>query len=141
MTEHTSQKKSVLIVGAGIVGACFAYECSLAGLQTTVVSEHHAHSGAMATTNTWGWINASRGNGKGYFDFRHKSMHLWKSYCAKFADIKISGLGGYVWDQSETALRAYADQHKSWGYPTEYIEGNALLERLPFLKVIPTFTL
>ena len=138
MTEHTLQEKSVLIVGAGIVGACFAYECSLAGLRTTVVSEHPVGSGAMATTNTWGWINASRGNGKGYFDFRHRSMHIWKSYCAKFADIQISGIGGYVWDQPTTALRAYAQQHKSWGYPTEYIEGNALSARLPFLKDIPT---
>jgi glycine/D-amino acid oxidase-like deaminating enzyme len=137
MTEQSSQEKSVLIVGAGIVGACFAYECALAGLQTTVLSQHCANSGAIATSHTWGWINASRGNGRNYFDFRHKSMDLWKSYCARLPDITVSGRGSYVWDQTDAALKVYADQHARWGYPTEYIAGNALSERLPFLKEVP----
>tara|TARA_B100000780_G_scaffold222817_1_gene161908 strand:- start:163 stop:1245 length:1083 start_codon:yes stop_codon:yes gene_type:complete len=137
MTNHSSQGKSVIIVGGGIVGACFAYECSLAGLRTTLVSQHRADSGAIATSHTWGWINASRGNGKDYFDFRHKSMHLWNRYCATLSDIKILGRGAYVWDQTDAALKAYANQHASWGYPTEYIDGKALSTRLPFLKDIP----
>ena len=49
----------MIIVGAGIVGASFAYHAYKNGVdKINVLSSHLPGDRNQATSNTWGWVNA-----------------------------------------------------------------------------------
>ncbi|MEM8981324.1 MAG: FAD-dependent oxidoreductase, partial [Pseudomonadota bacterium] len=48
-------QKTIIIVGAGVIGACVAYHLARAGARVTVVDA----DSAGATAASFGWINAS----------------------------------------------------------------------------------
>ena len=55
----------MIIVGAGIVGASFAYHAYRSGVdKITILSSHLPGDKNQATSNTWGWVNGYASNDK-----------------------------------------------------------------------------
>ena len=68
----------MIIVGAGIVGASFAYHAYQNGVhKITVLSSHLPGDKNQATSNTWGWVNGYASNDKSYATFRLANLNYW----------------------------------------------------------------
>src|SRR5215207_7989870 len=104
---------TVIVVGAGIVGASIAWHLAVAGAQVIVVDA--ADAGGTATARSFAWVNASWGNPEPYFRFRVRSMAEWRRLAATVPDIPITWAGGLCWDLPPEQLIAYARQHGAWG--------------------------
>jgi glycine/D-amino acid oxidase-like deaminating enzyme len=105
---------TVIVVGAGIVGASIAWHLVAAGAEVTVVDA--AEAGGVATARSFAWINASWGNPEYYFRLRVRSMAEWRRLAATVPGIPIAWVGGLCWDLPPDGLLAYAQEHSSWGY-------------------------
>lgn len=106
--------KSVLVVGAGIIGASTAWHLAEAGCAVTIIEA--GSGGGLATPASFAWINASWGNPEWYFHFRRRSMAGWRRLEAALPGVRVDWCGGLLWDLPPAALRAYADEHRRWGY-------------------------
>src|SRR5258708_15641506 len=105
---------SVLIVGAGIVGASVAWHLARAGARVTVVDA--GELGGVATRKSWGWINASWGNPEAYFRLRVQAMEEWRRLERELPEIRVAWVGGLLWELPPAALEAFAVEHRACGY-------------------------
>src|SRR3954451_17944374 len=109
-----AESPTVIVVGAGIVGASIAWHLVAAGAKVTVVDA--AGAGGVATGRSFAWINASWGNPEYYFRLRVRSMADWRRLAATVPGIPIAWVGGLCWDLPPDQLLAYAQEYSSWGY-------------------------
>jgi len=106
--------KSIIIVGAGIIGAMAALECSHAGLDVTVVGDAalpRASDGSLV------WLNASTVSDPAYAKLRGQSLVLWHQIKAKNADCPVEFPGtllasgdGFGADKATAVDAALADE-------------------------------
>ena len=130
------EKRRVVVVGAGIIGAAFAWHLARAGADVQVV-DGGSKPGGLATANSWAWINASWGNAKPYFDLRHRSMALWRELANAVPDLKVNWCGGLLWDLPESELVAFAQQQSEWGYAAKLVNRAEALQIEPQLSAPP----
>ncbi len=109
-----TDRRQVLVVGAGIVGASIAWHLVRAGVRVTIVEA--GEPGGLATRNSWAWINASWGNPEPYFRLRVRAMAEWRRLEAELLGIRVDWTGGLIWDLPPDELEAFAVEHASWGY-------------------------
>ena len=101
---------TVLVVGAGILGASIALHLAEAGAGVTVID-----GGAPgATPASFAWINASWGNPHPYFRLRMAAIAEWHRLAARLPGLPLRWCGGICWDVDD--LDAFARQHTAWGY-------------------------
>jgi len=112
--------KRIVIVGGGIIGASIAYHLALRGAEVTVLDEDEL--GGVATSASWGWINASTGNPEPYARLRMHSMRLWHRLDRAVPGLDLRWTGGLMWDLAEAELAAYEEEHTSWGYPVRIVD-------------------
>ena len=130
---------TVIVVGAGIVGASIAWHLVAAGAEVTMVDA--AEAGGVATARSFAWINASWGNPEYYFRLRVRSMAEWRRLAATVPGIPIAWVGGLCWDLPPDGLLAYAQEHSSWGYGVRQV-GTAEAARIePNLVTPPALAL
>ncbi len=129
-------KRRVVVVGAGIVGAAFAYHLAKAGVDVQVV-DGGSRAGGLATANSWAWINASWGNAKPYFDLRRRSMSLWRELAGAVPGLWVNWCGGLLWDLPEQELAAFAKQQSEWGYVARLVNREEALRIEPQLNAPP----
>ncbi|NMD08343.1 MAG: FAD-binding oxidoreductase, partial [Phyllobacteriaceae bacterium] len=128
--------KRVLIVGAGIIGASFAFHLAEAGADVRVL-DANGTAGGVATPNSWAWINASWGNAPDYFRLRRDAMAKWRDLDKRVPGLNINWCGGLLWDLPEAELRSYAAERMAQGSPIRLI-GKAEAAKLePLLKHVP----
>jgi len=60
-----SLHKAVLIVGGGVIGSSIAWYLAKAGTQVTLIEQHAP--AAKASSNSYGWINATAAESSSYF--------------------------------------------------------------------------
>lgn len=130
--------KKVTVIGAGIIGASIAWHLAKAGAEVTLVCEKR---GGVATPCSFAWINASWGNSRSYFGFRTRAMEEWKHLAAAVPAIPYSECGGICWDLPPEQLKAYAEEHESWGYGIRPITGAEISRLEPNLAGAPDFAL
>jgi glycine/D-amino acid oxidase-like deaminating enzyme len=130
------KEKHVIIVGAGIIGASFAYQLARSGAQVTVL-DASAVAGGLATPNSWAWINASWGNPEPYFRLRHQSMKLWRDLAASVPGLNVQWSGGLLWDLPRAELDAYVKQQSAWGYGVRLVDGTEVRQLEPGLVHAP----
>ncbi|MEL7543850.1 MAG: FAD-dependent oxidoreductase [Pseudomonadota bacterium] len=136
----TSRPCRVIVVGAGIIGATTAWQLARAGHTVTVIDK--GEPGGEATPCSFGWINATYGFPKPYFDLRVASMEAWSRLTDALPDLPVQRSGGlYLHLDDATGapvdLAAFAASHRSWGYEIEEIGGNALRTRAPHMRTLP----
>ena len=106
----------MIIVGAGIVGASFAYHAYQNGVdKITVLSSHLPGDKNQATSNTWGWVNGYASNDKSYANFRLANMNYWPKLINYISNLNYTSKGAFIWDQEEKELQKTIKQHQSWG--------------------------
>jgi glycine/D-amino acid oxidase-like deaminating enzyme len=128
--------KHVIIAGAGVIGASFAYHLAKAGARVTVV-DSLGTTGGVATPKSWAWINASWGNPEPYFRLRHHSMALWRDLPLVIPGLQVQWNGGLLWDLPRADLEAYVTQQSSWGYGVRLVNGTEVTKLEPGLKQVP----
>ena len=128
--------KRVIIVGAGIIGASFAWHLARAGARVTVL-DALAQAGGVATPKSWAWINASWGNPEPYFRLRHRSMGLWRGMSADIAGLHVQWNGGLLWDLPQAELEAYVKLQSAWGYGVRLIDSVEARTLEPALAQVP----
>jgi glycine/D-amino acid oxidase-like deaminating enzyme len=129
-------RKHVIIVGAGIIGASFAYQLATAGARVTVL-DSLSDIGGVATPKSWAWINGSWGNPEPYFRLRHCSMGLWRDLQSAIPGLAVQWCGGLLWDLVPAELEAYVKQQSAWGYGVRIVDGADVRGLEPTLKQVP----
>ncbi|MBA8877657.1 FAD-dependent oxidoreductase [Phyllobacterium myrsinacearum] len=132
------KQKSVIVVGAGIIGASVAWHLARQGAAVTVVAEKND---GVATPASFAWINASWGNPEFYFRFRRYAMEGWKRLANELPGIGVNWCGSIGWDLSESEFDAYATQYGGWGYGIRRIKRDEIELREPHLAHYPEFAL
>ena len=81
----------MIIVGAGIVGASFAYHAYQNGVdKITVLSSYLPGDRNQATSNTWGWVNGYASNDKSYATFRLANLNYWPKLINNISNLLYS---------------------------------------------------
>jgi glycine/D-amino acid oxidase-like deaminating enzyme len=127
--------KTVLVVGAGIVGASVAWHLVNAGCEVTVVDA--GDGGGLATRHSFAWINASWGNPEFYFHFRRRSMAGWRRLEGAVPDVAVDWCGGLTWDIPAGDFYTFEAEHTRWGYGMRRIDSAGALSIEPGLKTLP----
>ena len=129
----------MIIVGAGIVGASFAYHAHQKGVnQITVLSSDLPGDKNQATTNTWGWVNGYASNDKSYASFRQANLNYWPKLINEISNLEHSSKGAFILDLDEKELHQTIKQHQSWGQSVKISTQSELQGHLPNLINIPT---
>ncbi len=129
----------MIIVGAGIVGASFAYHAYQNGVdKITVLSSHLPGDKNQATSNTWGWVNGYASNDKNYATFRLANLKYWPKLINYISNLNYTSKGAFIWDQGEKELQKTIKQHQSWGQPVKISTKFELNKHLSNLKNIPS---
>ena len=129
----------MIIVGAGIVGASFAYHAHQKGVnQITVLSSDLPGDKNQATTNTWGWVNGYANNDQSYASFRQANLNYWPKLINELPNLEYSSKGAFIWDLDEKDLHQTIKQHQSRGQSVKISTKSELQVHLPNLINSPT---
>ena len=122
----------MIIVGAGIIGASFAYHANKIGVkEITVLSSELPGDKNQATSNTWGWINGYARNDKSYADFRLANLNYWPKIINEILNLKSLSKGAFFWDLDNGELYQTVIQHQNWGQSVRISTTSELEEELP----------
>lgn len=122
--------KHVAVIGAGIIGAASAYSLARAGHRVTVIDR--GLPGGVASSASFGWVNASFFLNEAHFHLRHAAM---AAHRALEADLPgFHDWSGCLWfeAQGEEAMR-FAAQLQALGYRVEDLQTPDLRARFPRL--------
>jgi glycine/D-amino acid oxidase-like deaminating enzyme len=131
-------RHQAIVVGSGIIGASFAYHLAKSGAEVKVL-EAGPTLGGLATSQSWAWINASWGNAKPYFELRVHSMREWIRCDRDVPGLTMQRCGSLLWDLPPEKLRAFVEEHASWGYDIHLVDRAEILRREPALHRTPDF--
>ena len=124
--------QSVIIVGAGIIGAATALQLARAGARVTVV----AAGGGDATAAAFGWINASFYLDDDHHRLRVLGMAAWHRLLAD-VPVSVDWSGCLCWDMAGDDLGRTYDQLKGHGYPVRRLTREAVAAMEPGLAALP----
>lgn len=127
--------KTVLVVGAGIVGASVAWHLVKAGCAVTIVDA--GQGGGLATAHSFAWINATWGNPEFYFHFRRRSMAGWRRLERDVPGVTVNWCGGLTWDIPAEDFDTFEADHTRWGYGMRRVGGAEALRIEPGLRTPP----
>src|SRR5690606_5093698 len=131
-----SRPLSVVIIGAGVVGATIAYRLSgRPELQVTVLDR--AATGSDAAAHSFAWTNAFSKRPRAYHDLNRRSMDLWHRFVQELGvPGALSPNGNLVLESTPEradALRAQVAELQSWGYACRLVEPDELSAMEPGL--------
>lgn len=93
-------QKTVIIVGAGVIGAAVAYRVSQSGARVIVLDAEQAG----ATPASFGWINASYFLNEDHFRLRAEAMAAWHEL-QQTLELPISWCGSLCWEEGRFEMR------------------------------------
>jgi glycine/D-amino acid oxidase-like deaminating enzyme len=129
--------KKIVIIGAGIIGASFAYYLARQGADVTLLDSQQSFGG-VATPNSWAWINASWGNSEKYVQLRLRSIKEWHALASVSPELGVNWCGSLSWDLPEADLKAYASQRSSQDYALELVGPDQISKMEPALAQPPS---
>ena len=128
-TSHPPPR-TALVVGAGILGASFAYQLSKAGLEVTILDAVAPHAGASG--GSWAWINAAAADRPDYRALRNASIDAYHDLDQALGGaLPIDWTGSLLWDPFLTA----ALTPNMPGYTK--LSGTEIKARFPQIKTPP----
>lgn len=136
MPEHRA-KFEIVVVGAGVVGACLALRLAKAGARVALVDR--AGPGQGTTGASFAYANASRKMVRPYFDLNLAGVRAHRTLRDELGDAPwlIEG-GRLAWASDPTgggALAAEAAQAAAWGYAAEWLDRSQVAELEPGLRL------
>ena len=128
--------ETVIVVGAGIIGASVAWHLARGGAAVLVVDP--GQGGGVATPRSWAWINASWGHADPYVRLRMRAMEEWHRMDGVVPGLEVNWCGGLVWDlESEDELRAFVAERQGQGYDIRLVDRDEAAEIEPALADPP----
>ncbi len=134
--SYNSQTKSVVIVGAGIIGATLGYHLSRRnGIAVTLLERDVPGRGASG--HSFAWANGFGKDPRAYHTLNRRALDMWYRLAhALDADVGIRYGGEMRWEnapQRATQLRQRVRQIQTWGYPCRLITRAEMLALEPHL--------
>lgn len=128
---------SVIIVGAGVLGASIAYHVAATGRAVTIIERGTVASGV--TSASFGWVGLAKSTATAYQDpLRARAAEHFARLRRDLAHgITVPGDGAISWESSPAETRAFVDEHRSIGHDIELVTRAVALEREPTLRDAP----
>jgi glycine/D-amino acid oxidase-like deaminating enzyme len=123
---------TMIVIGAGVMGASVAYRLARAGADVTVLEA--ARVGGGTSGISFAWTNAHRKPPKPYHDLNVGGMKAHAALRDEFgATPWWHGGGSLEWEPeaNRAAQRENVEQLRSWGYAAEWIDRNQVFDLEP----------
>jgi glycine/D-amino acid oxidase-like deaminating enzyme len=124
--------QTVIVVGAGIIGAATAFQFSRAGHDVRIVNAGRVD----ATSAAFGWINASFFLNNDHHQLRAAGIAAWHRVLVDLP-VPVDWQGCLCWDMDAPQMAATFAQLQALDYPVEMLTRSQVLAREPALKGIP----
>ena len=135
MTSAKTTK--IIIVGAGVIGACLAYHLSRRTQNAITVLERDT-PGAGASGHSFAWVNAFGKDPRDYHTLNRRSLDMWYRLAHELnTDIGIHYGGEMRWEDNPDCavqLEQRIRQLQTWGYPCRLISRDEMLALEPGLN-------
>mgnify|MGYP003321062375 FL=1 len=130
------QKPKIVVVGSGIIGASIALSCLNLGADVLVLEQDKL--GGAASSNSFGWINASFAESPAYFDLRNAAVDTFRNLKTEL-NLKdsVSWQGTLWWEESGQELKTQFNDLLDRGYPAKLLNSNEIKNLEPNLKDVP----
>ncbi|MEP5729151.1 MAG: FAD-dependent oxidoreductase [Sulfitobacter sp.] len=134
MEEGVMQDKgrSVIVIGAGIIGATAAFQLQSAGAQVTIVDSE----AKTATDASFGWINASFHQDEAHFRLRAEGIAAWHRLI-QHLDLPVVWQGALCWEETGQAFDHQRDHLQTLGYDVSEISGDQFARLEPHIAGPP----
>ena len=119
----------IAVIGGGVIGAACALALTRAGAEVVVLEA--GVPGGVASSASFGWINASFHHDAHHFRLRVAAMEAWR----RVGCVDVSWCGGLVWEAGDVA--AEAERLGGMGYEVELWEAEAVARAVPGLAALP----
>ena len=144
MTTRSKSSRHVVVVGAGILGACIAWRVSERGLPVTLIDK--SDPGGGASGHSFAMINADAKFPLHYHNLNRRSQDMWTRFAAELArdgdgaslGLRWGGKVAWVSDADAAArLETHVRRMQSWGYPMRLLSESELSDLEPSLRIGP----
>ena len=130
------QKPKILVVGSGIIGASIALSCVNLGADVVVLEQNKL--GGAASSNSFGWINASFAESPAYFDLRNAAVNAFRNLKTELnLNDSVSWQGTLWWEDSGQELKKQFNNLLDRGYAAKLLNKNEIKNLEPNLKDVP----
>lgn len=123
------QQSSVIVIGAGIVGAALVWRLARGGHAVTVLDA--GAPGGVATRASFGWINASFHHNHAHFALRAEGLAAWRRLEVEAGPLPLRWPGALWWEEEGAAFDEFATRLADLGYPAERLTDAALRQYAP----------
>ena len=124
-----------LIVGAGITGAALAFHLTRRGEVVTIVSTHS--EGGLASTASFGWLNASYYLSHPHYRLRHEGLAAHRRLTEALPTLPTTWPGCLWYEATGDAQDETATDLATLGYRVERLTRAQVAARLPALGPVP----
>jgi D-hydroxyproline dehydrogenase subunit beta len=124
-----------LIIGAGITGAALAWQLSRRGEAVTIVSTHA--EGGLASTASFGWLNASYYLSHPHFHLRHEGLAAHHRLMQDLPGLPTTWQGCLWYEATQEAQDETATNLAALGYQVQHLTRAEVAKRLPALGPSP----
>jgi len=131
--------QNIIIIGQGINAACTALELSRrsSDFAITMIADHRATNGAIASGASWGWVNAHTDHNEAYYRFRNSSRALWHGLIRDYPQISARIQSSIVFDLPPEDIENTAVEHAAWEYPVTAVSRTGIETILPQFRTPP----
>ena len=129
-------RPSVVVVGAGIVGATAAYHLASAGAAVTIVERARPATGV--TARSFGWINVVHGNARDIARLRNPAIAGYRRLEQELSGaLPIDWNGVFSWSENPKDSERLVAEHTAWGYDVRLVEKDEIRRLEPRLVTPP----
>ena len=130
------QKPKIVVVGSGIIGASIALSCLNLGADVLVLEQNKL--GGAASSNSFGWINASFAESPAYFDLRNSAVDAFRNLKIELnLNDSVSWQGTLWWEDSGQELNKQFNNLVNLGYAAKLLNKSEIKSLEPNLKDVP----
>lgn len=131
-----SGNPSVVVVGAGIVGASLAYHLAATDAAVTLIDE--ALPAAGATARSFAWVNVVHGVAADYARLRNLAIDDYHRLQEELGGaLSIDWSGALTWSADPSASEQVVAEHTAWGYDVRLLDAQEIAGLEPNLAVLP----
>lgn len=124
-----------LVIGAGITGATLAWQMAGRGDVVTIVSTHA--EGGLASTASFGWLNASYFLSHPHYHLRHAGLAAHRRLQDQIPGLPTTWQGCLWYEATGPAQQETASDLDALGYRVERLTRAEIATRLPALGPVP----
>ena len=131
-----TSRPSVIIAGAGIVGATLAYHLASAGASVTIIERSRPASGV--TARSFAWLNVIHGNASDLARLRNPAIADYRRLERELnGALAIDWNGALSWSEDPAESERLVTEHTAWGYDVRLVERDEIHRLEPHLAAPP----